>query len=168
MEQIRDPLFDKIIHSDDIQQCTIRYLQDRYSIGYNRASRIISQMEEAGIINDNSFAIAQKEAIEQEKEAIKADILAKRRRRELKKIALEELREEGIIENVRKREPIPQDVQDAVWIRDGGRCVKCGSRENLEFDHIIPFSKGGSNTVRNLQLLCSKCNKEKSNHIGNE
>ena len=44
--------------------------------------------------------------------------------------------------------------------------VKCGSQENLEFDHIIPLSKGGSNTVRNIQLLCQKCNREKSNKIG--
>ncbi|WP_231660249.1 HNH endonuclease [Hoylesella saccharolytica] len=77
-----------------------------------------------------------------------------------------ELREEGIIEEARTREPIPQEVQDAVWRRDGGRCVKCGSQENLEFDHIIPFSKGGSNTIRNIQLLCEKCNRSKSNKIG--
>ncbi len=60
-----------------------------------------------------------------------------------------------------KREPIPEDVRVYVWRRDGGRCVKCGSQENLEFDHIIPLSKGGSNTARNIQLLCAKCNREK-------
>ena len=70
------------------------------------------------------------------------------------------------VENTKRREPIPQHVQDAVWRRDGGKCVKCGSQENLEFDHIIPLSKGGSNTVRNIQLLCQKCNREKSNKIG--
>ncbi|MDR2085817.1 MAG: HNH endonuclease [Dysgonamonadaceae bacterium] len=63
---------------------------------------------------------------------------------------------------------MPQDVQDRVWNRDGGCCVKCGSRENLEFDHIIPFSKGGATTYRNLQLLCQECNREKSNKIGVE
>ncbi|MEI6823714.1 MAG: HNH endonuclease [Bacteroidota bacterium] len=55
---------------------------------------------------------------------------------------------------------------DKVWNRDGGKCVKCGSQENLEFDHIIPFSKGGSSTYRNIQILCKKCNIEKSNKIG--
>ncbi|ALJ01346.1 hypothetical protein DC20_09440 [Rufibacter tibetensis] len=65
-----------------------------------------------------------------------------------------------------KREPIPQAVQDLVWNRDKGQCVNCGSKEKLEFDHIIPFSKGGSNTYRNLQLLCEKCNRQKSNKIG--
>lgn len=59
------------------------------------------------------------------------------------------------------RQPIPDEVKRFVWQRDGGRCVKCGSRENLEFDHIIPVSKGGSNTARNIQLLCAKCNRAK-------
>jgi len=68
------------------------------------------------------------------------------------------------IKNTRER--IPQDVMDAVWRRDEGKCVKCGSKENLEFDHIIPVSKGGANTYRNIQLLCEKCNREKSNKIG--
>ena len=64
------------------------------------------------------------------------------------------------------RESIPDDVQIFVWNRDGGKCVKCGSQENLEFDHIIPVSKGGSNTARNIQLLCEACNRKKSNSIG--
>jgi 5-methylcytosine-specific restriction endonuclease McrA len=64
------------------------------------------------------------------------------------------------------REPIPQDVIDAVWNRDGGQCVKCNSNQDLEYDHIIPLSKGGSNRYRNLQLLCVKCNRSKSDNIG--
>jgi hypothetical protein len=61
---------------------------------------------------------------------------------------------------------ISQSVKDKVWNRDEGKCVECGSKEKLEFDHIIPFSKGGANTYRNIQLLCEKCNREKSNNIG--
>jgi 5-methylcytosine-specific restriction endonuclease McrA len=34
-------------------------------------------------------------------------------------------------------------------------------RERLEFDHIIPVSKGGSNTARNLELRCETCNRKK-------
>jgi len=64
-----------------------------------------------------------------------------------------------------RREPIPEDVRTFVWRRDQGRCVKCGSQENLEFDHIIPVSKGGSNTARNIQILCQKCNREKGSKI---
>jgi 5-methylcytosine-specific restriction endonuclease McrA len=55
---------------------------------------------------------------------------------------------------------------DMVWNRDGGKCVQCGESEKLEFDHVIPFSKNGSNTYRNLQLLCENCNRVKSNKIG--
>jgi len=61
---------------------------------------------------------------------------------------------------------ISEDVRDAVWNRDGGKCVQCGSNEDLEFDHIIPFSKGGANTKRNIQLLCESCNRKKSDKIG--
>ena len=64
------------------------------------------------------------------------------------------------------REPIPEDIQVLVWNRDGGKCVKCGSQDKLEFDHIIPVSKGGSNTARNIQLLCEKCNRGKHDKIG--
>lgn len=73
---------------------------------------------------------------------------------------------EGQSQEPRKRKSIPDDVKNFVWNRDGGRCVKCGSNEKLEFDHIIPFSKGGSDTARNLQLLCEKCNRQKSYRIG--
>ncbi len=104
--------------------------------------------------------------IQSQKDRIKLEILTKKEQREVREIAKKELEIEGFIESKKRREPIPQEIQDIVWNRDGGKCVKCGSQENLEFDHIIPFSKGGSNTARNLQLLCQKCNREKSNKIG--
>jgi hypothetical protein len=63
------------------------------------------------------------------------------------------------------REPIPDDVRVFVWNRDGGRCVRCQSRERLEFDHVIPIALGGANTARNLQLLCETCNREKGASI---
>ena len=72
-------------------------------------------------------------------------------------------------DDIKNDEPsrrISQRVMDRVWNRDGGKCVECGSNEKLEFDHIIPFSKGGSNTYRNIQLLCESCNRSKSNKIG--
>lgn len=65
-----------------------------------------------------------------------------------------------------RRRQISQEVKDSVWNRDGGVCVECGSNDSIEFDHIIPFSKGGANTYRNIQLLCESCNRSKSDKIG--
>jgi hypothetical protein len=61
---------------------------------------------------------------------------------------------------------IPSHVKIEVWKRDRGRCVTCGSSENLHFDHIIPYSLGGSSKdARNIQLLCAKHNLEKHDAI---
>lgn len=80
------------------------------------------------------------------------------------------LREVEAFENMEKletvlREPIPESVRLFVWQRDKGQCVKCGSRERLEFDHIIPVVSGGSSTERNVQLLCESCNRSKGSTI---
>ena len=112
-----------------------------------------------------------RESIQEQKDLIKQKLLRKEFERKLQKEVFKELLEQGIISTQQddkewNREPIPQDVKDKVWNRDSGRCVKCGSQENLEFDHIIPFSKGGANTYRNLQILCRKCNAKKSDKIG--
>ncbi len=63
---------------------------------------------------------------------------------------------------------IPQDVRNAVWQRDQGRCIECGvggPGAYLEFDHIIPYSKGGASTTGNVQLLCRNCNLKKGDRI---
>lgn len=222
-----DPLFEDAAHLVVIhQQGSTSLIQRKFAIGYNRAGRIMDQLENAGIVGKESGSKArevfilcendlelnlklrsqsdissidnkviqqfiiehsaqieeksnyyrsliQKEKEEQEraeieyqKEIIKQEIIERKKRQEIRNAALKELEEEGVLESSKKREPIPQGTQDIVWNRDGGCCVKCGSQENLEFDHIIPFSKGGSNSARNLQLLCQKCNREKSNKIG--
>ena len=102
-----------------------------------------------------------------EKQILKEKLLEKKRKQDIEKAALQELMDEGeIFPEANKRPPIPKEVVDAVWNRDGGKCVYCGSTENLHLDHIIPFSKGGDTSVENLQLLCQKCNLQKSNKIG--
>ncbi|MFC1989249.1 HNH endonuclease [Chloroflexota bacterium] len=61
---------------------------------------------------------------------------------------------------------IPPQVKLEVWKRDKGKCVICGSTDNLHFDHIIPFSKGGSSLVsQNIQLLCVRHNIAKRDRI---
>ncbi|MDX6405196.1 MAG: hypothetical protein QOH70_2651 [Blastocatellia bacterium] len=60
---------------------------------------------------------------------------------------------------------IPHHVKTAVWQRDQGRCVQCAAASYLEFDHDIPFSKGGASTVGNVRLLCRRCNLAKGNRI---
>jgi 5-methylcytosine-specific restriction endonuclease McrA len=65
-----------------------------------------------------------------------------------------------------KREPVLAEVRREVWRRDQGRCVHCGSQKKLEYDHTLPVSKGGSNTARNIQLLCERCNRSKGASIG--
>ena len=67
--------------------------------------------------------------------------------------------------SARQRRPIPDDVKMFVWRRDEGRCISCNSNAELEFDHIIPVSMGGSNTARNLQLLCGSCNRAKGGNL---
>jgi len=79
-------------------------------------------------------------------------------------------REVEALENMEKlkgtpREPISEAVRLFVWQRDDGKCVKCGAREWLEFDHIIPVTAGGSSTERNVQLLCESCNRSKGTTI---
>jgi len=58
---------------------------------------------------------------------------------------------------------ISETTKKVVFTRDGGVCQCCGSSQSLEYDHITPFSCGGSSVVSNIQLLCLKCNRSKSN-----
>jgi len=65
-----------------------------------------------------------------------------------------------------RRRVIPTQVKLEVWKRDGGRCVVCGATDELHFDHVLPFSKGGTSLVAgNIQLLCARHNIEKRDRI---
>ncbi len=71
--------------------------------------------------------------------------------------------------NKRKEEisrHIPKSVRDEVYARDRGRCTflapggkRCGSKWDLQIDHIVPFARGGDNSPSNLRLLCAKHNR---------
>lgn len=61
---------------------------------------------------------------------------------------------------------IPSHIKLEVWKRDGGKCTTCGSADNLHYDHILPYSKGGSSLLAaNIQLLCARHNLMKSDRI---
>lgn len=53
-----------------------------------------------------------------------------------------------------------KDMQELLnkW---GFMCCSCGKTKGLEWDHIIPISRGGSHSIDNLQRLCSSCNNAK-------
>ncbi len=57
---------------------------------------------------------------------------------------------------------IPSNVMHEVFKRDQGRCRQCGAMDNLHFDHILPWSKGGTSLLaENIQLLCARHNLQK-------
>lgn len=107
---------------------------------------------------------------ELERQSIKNSVLAKEQKKAIERETLDELIAEGKVFNTAtlksgKRISIPREVASAVWNRDGGQCCICGSKADLEFDHIIPISKGGATTFRNLQILCKTCNLKKLDNI---
>ncbi|MDP2498432.1 MAG: HNH endonuclease signature motif containing protein, partial [Candidatus Palauibacterales bacterium] len=68
----------------------------------------------------------------------------------------------------RRKRHVPEVFRERVRRRDGSRCVRCGSEEELTVDHVRPFSRGGLTVPRNLQLLCKSCNSSKSAHTMEE
>jgi hypothetical protein len=88
-----------------------------------------------------------------------------------KLVAVESVSDESAAEEVssqlvERSRIIPTSVKLEVWGRDGGKCVTCGASDELHFDHILPFSKGGTSLkVENVQLLCARHNLIKSAKI---
>ena len=76
------------------------------------------------------------------------------------------------------RKNVPLWVKRAVKYRDRCKCVMCQKdlsgimdiEEQYEnqYDHIVPLEDGGLNDVSNMQLMCSKCNKEKGINISSK
>jgi 5-methylcytosine-specific restriction endonuclease McrA len=67
---------------------------------------------------------------------------------------------------------IPAAVRDAVFARDKGRCTyvasngnRCASTHHLQIDHVIPYARGGTNTLDNLRLLCERHNKKEAERV---
>ena len=67
---------------------------------------------------------------------------------------------------VKRSRIIPTNIKLEVWKRDQGKCITCGATDELHFDHILPYSKGGTSLkADNIQLLCARHNLEKSAKI---
>ena len=73
------------------------------------------------------------------------------------------LRELSTNSNSKSRPKISDSVVTYLLARDCGKCVICASEEDLQIDHIIPFSKGGSDEPENLRILCKTCNVKRGN-----
>ncbi len=64
---------------------------------------------------------------------------------------------------------IPFQIKMRVVRRDNYTCQICGKHlldNEVEFDHIIPISKGGSSEEHNIRLTCFECNRDKSDQVG--
>src|SRR5688572_7452533 len=57
--------------------------------------------------------------------------------------------------NPARRRLIPTAVKLAVWKRDAGKCLACGARDELHFDHDLPWSKGGTSLTEANAQLCA-------------
>jgi HNH endonuclease len=53
---------------------------------------------------------------------------------------------------------IPRKIKETIYKRADGQCENCGSTHHLEFHHITPFAKGGTNDVSNIKIFCKNCN----------
>ena len=82
--------------------------------------------------------------------------------------------EEMTLQQIRERDPVyGEKLRNTVFnaaLENGFyKCKRCGmtsaNKKDFQIDHIVPISKGGKTVLKNLQLLCRKCNWIKSDHI---
>ena len=53
---------------------------------------------------------------------------------------------------------LPETVQQVVWLRDRGRCVDCGSKDDVRFDFVTPAGPGPTTvTPDDVQIRCRTC-----------
>jgi hypothetical protein len=118
--------------------------------------------EQIGVLRDNLF-VFDGQFTEEESQGMMIDAMAHIR----EQILSDAIQRDAIREDITSERPtdIPDRVRAAVWLRDGARCVGCGSVKNLEFDHVIPLSMGGASSVRNVVVMCSRCNERKSAQV---
>jgi hypothetical protein len=92
--------------------------------------------------------------------------------RQMEPLVVEALRDEGValvVESFRSwhnpyRKPIPRGVRERVLSEDAV-CAHCGTAQDLQVDHVLPYTRGGTNDFKNLQPLCRTCNIVKGNRF---
>jgi hypothetical protein len=142
------------------------------SDGYARASRELLEKQKAEPcwLSYNRCAYQDKiyyieaRGLDPEEKSLFVKHFALRQRLAFKRIS-KEIQAFENLERLTHREVIPESVRIFVWQRDGGKCVECGRRDSLEFDHIIPLADGGASTERNVQLRCTPCNQRKGKNV---
>ena len=73
---------------------------------------------------------------------------------------------QGLAQSAERSRVIPSAIKQEVWLRDGGKCRLCQATDELHFDHILPYEKGGSSLLaNNVQILCARHNLNKSDKI---
>lgn len=76
----------------------------------------------------------------------------------LQKAKKEQSTDKSTVPEQSSKHYIPAAVRHHVWTRDKGKCTNCGSGYAVQHEHIVPFAKGGENTIENIKLLCRSCN----------
>jgi 5-methylcytosine-specific restriction endonuclease McrA len=80
------------------------------------------------------------------------------------KLALKDFKRDGYA-----RQPSSENDWDkarALRLKiDHKRCAKCGSTDRLQVHHVIPRSKGGSNSIENLLTECFNCHEHEHSHL---
>jgi 5-methylcytosine-specific restriction endonuclease McrA len=70
-------------------------------------------------------------------------------------------------QSVKVSRAIPTRNRHQNMLDSDGQCASCGATKNLEHDHVLEFSRGGSHELMNLQILCRNCNQRKAiEHFG--
>ena len=59
-------------------------------------------------------------------------------------------------------------TRNNIFKRDGNQCNYCGDRKTLTIDHILPKSRGGKDSWKNLTAACHECNTKKGNKTPEE
>jgi 5-methylcytosine-specific restriction endonuclease McrA len=117
--------------------------------------------------HNNAFLKAEIEEFKNDPRNYQSIDVFTRRENELLKNENHRLR--AVLDNIKKhKKRVPSINRHAVFVRDKYKCVECGTTPNytpLTIDHIIPRSKGGSNDVDNLQVLCILCNQSKADSV---